>query len=57
MTFSAGAMSFAKRVANPIIRPYLREAIHSTAERLGMAAAPILAPLDHDGDEMVPEVL
>ncbi|MEV7770540.1 hypothetical protein [Kitasatospora sp. NPDC086791] len=43
---------FVKRVASPIIRPYLREAIHGTAMKLGMAEVPLLAPLDHAGDEV-----
>ncbi|GLW52388.1 hypothetical protein [Kitasatospora phosalacinea] len=48
---SEAAVAFAKRVASPIIRPYLREAIQNTAVRLGMAA-PLLAPLDQDGNEV-----
>ncbi|MFF2349910.1 hypothetical protein ACFVVL_09030 [Kitasatospora sp. NPDC058115] len=45
--------AFAKRVASPIIRPYLREAIHTTAAKLGMAGVPLLAPLDHAGEEIL----
>lgn len=45
------AMAFAQRVASPIVRPYLREGIQSTAVRLGITA-PLLAPLDHDGHEV-----
>ncbi|MGW7260690.1 hypothetical protein [Streptomyces sp. NPDC054834] len=36
---------FAKAVATPIVRPYLREAIHQTAVRLGIDA-PLLSILD-----------
>lgn len=36
---------FADVVATPVIRPYLREAIHQTAIRLGIAA-PLLSVLD-----------
>ncbi|MGW3148893.1 hypothetical protein ACWDG1_30310 [Streptomyces sp. NPDC001177] len=36
---------FAKVVATPIVRPYLREAIHQTAVRLGIDA-PLLSILD-----------
>ncbi|MFF7976857.1 hypothetical protein [Streptomyces sp. NPDC007905] len=36
---------FAKTVATPIVRPYLREAIHQTAVRLGIDA-PLLSLLD-----------
>lgn len=50
------AFGFAQRVASPIVRPYLREAVQTTAVRLGMVA-PLLAPLDQDGAEILPRSL
>lgn len=45
--------AFAKRVASPILRPYLREAVQGVAVKLGMDEVPLLAPLDHAGEEVL----
>lgn len=47
------ARRFAEVIATPVTRPYLREAIHQCAVKLGIAP-PLLAVLDPDGVEFSP---
>ncbi|WP_242576234.1 hypothetical protein [Streptomyces sp. A10(2020)] len=47
------AKHFAEVIATPVTRPYLREAIHQSAVRLGIAA-PLLSVLDLEDVGLLP---
>ncbi|MET7936059.1 hypothetical protein [Streptomyces sp. NPDC005322] len=52
---AAIAKRFAEVIATPVTRPYLREAIHQSAVKLGIAA-PLLSVLDLEDVGLLPTV-